>query len=108
MVISRKWQSLRQFQNNFFAHNDAAGRAVRNETNDTPQETHQEQQRKHISFEAAPTGRLAVSSLYYTVPHSPTKHQFGEPASQDAHDLPTDNFDFSSLNNVDEDIGSGK
>ncbi|KAG1797309.1 uncharacterized protein HD556DRAFT_1431085 [Suillus plorans] len=108
MVISRKRRSLRQFQNNFFAHNDAAGRAVRNETNDTPQDTRQEQQRKHISFEAAPTGRLAVSSLYYTVPHSPAKCRFGEPASQDAHDLPTDDFDFSSLNNVDEDIGSGK
>ncbi|KAG2046999.1 hypothetical protein BDR06DRAFT_1014253 [Suillus hirtellus] len=108
MVISRKQQSLRQFQNNFFAHNDAVGRAVRNETNDTLQDTHQEQQCKHIIFEAAPTGRLAVSSLYYTVPHSPAKHQFGEPASQDAHDLPTDDFDFSSLNNVDEDIGSGK
>ncbi|KAG2046734.1 hypothetical protein BDR06DRAFT_985459 [Suillus hirtellus] len=99
MVISQKWQSLRQFQNNFFAHNDAAGRAVRNETNDTPQDTRQEQQCKHISFEAAPTGCLAVSSLYYTVPHSPAKHRFGEPASQDTHDLPTDDFDFSLLNN---------
>ncbi|KAG1887643.1 hypothetical protein F4604DRAFT_1674832 [Suillus subluteus] len=102
------WRNLRQFQNNFFAHNDAAGRAVRNETNDTPQETRQEQQCKHISFEATPTDRLAVSSLYYTVPHSPAKHQFGEPESQDAHNLPTDDFDFSSLNDVDEDIGSGK
>ncbi|KAG2366038.1 hypothetical protein BDR07DRAFT_1480611 [Suillus spraguei] len=96
------------FQNNFFAHNDAVGRAVRNETNDTLQETRQEQQCKHISFEAAPTGRLAVSSLYYTVPHSPAKRQFGEPVSQDAHDLPTDDFDFSSLNDIDEDICSGK
>ncbi|KAG2047074.1 hypothetical protein BDR06DRAFT_985327 [Suillus hirtellus] len=108
MVISRKQRSLQQFQNNFFAHNDAAGRAVRNETNDTPQDTCQEQQRKHIIFEAAPTGHLAISSLYYTVPHSPAKRQFGEPASQDAHDLPTDDFDFSLLNNVDEDIGSGR
>ncbi|KAG1758273.1 hypothetical protein EDD22DRAFT_981491 [Suillus occidentalis] len=108
MVTSRKRRNLRQFQNNFFAHNDAAGRAVRNETNDTPQETRQEQQRKHISFEAATTGRLAVSSLYYTVPHSPAKRRFGEPESQDVHDLPTDDFDFSSLNDVDEDIGSGK
>ncbi|KAG2338018.1 hypothetical protein BDR05DRAFT_978303 [Suillus weaverae] len=108
MVTSQKRQNLQQFQNNFFAHNDAAGRAVRNETNNTPQEIRQEQQHKHISFEAATTGHLAVSSLYYTVPHSPAKHRFGEPESQDVHDLPTSDFDFSSLNDVDEDIGSGK
>ncbi|KAG1878448.1 hypothetical protein C8R48DRAFT_745161 [Suillus tomentosus] len=101
MVTSRKQRALRKFQQNFFAHSNAAGRVVRNETNDTPQPTRQEQQRKHTSFKAESSGRLAASSVYYTIPHSPAKRQFEESDLQDAHN---DEFDFSSLNSFNEDL----
>jgi hypothetical protein len=102
MVTSQKQRALRKFQRNFFAHSDAAGRVVRNETNDTPQPTRQEQQRKHTSFEAESSGRLAASSVYYTIPHSPAKRQFD--SESDLRDAHNGEFDFSSLNSFNEDL----
>ncbi|KAG1722258.1 hypothetical protein EDB19DRAFT_1835076 [Suillus lakei] len=76
-------------------------RVVRNETNDTPQPTRQEQQHKHTSFEAESSGCLAASSVYYTIPHSPAKCQFEE---SDLQDVQNDEFDFSSLNSFNKDL----
>jgi hypothetical protein len=101
MVTSQKQQALQKFQQNFFAHSDAAGRVVRNETNDTPQPTRQEQQHKHTSFKAESSGRLSASSVYYTIPHSPAKCQCEESDLRDVHN---DEFNFSLLNSFNEDL----
>ncbi|KAG1888123.1 hypothetical protein F4604DRAFT_1877330 [Suillus subluteus] len=78
MVGGLKRRSLKHYQRNFYAHNAAASKAVINDTNDAPQHTCNVQQRKHSSFEAGPSGRLNVSSSYYTVPNSPGKRHCGE------------------------------
>jgi hypothetical protein len=78
MVKSERQRKLGQYRREFYAHNTAASKAVSNETNDTPQDVRQDQQRKHSSFEAGPSGRLNVSSTYYTVPNSSGKRCRGE------------------------------
>ncbi|KAG0692187.1 hypothetical protein DFH29DRAFT_985899 [Suillus ampliporus] len=78
MVGGQKRRGLKQFQRDFYAHNAAASKAVSNNTNEAPQHTRNVQQHKHSSFEAGPSGRLNVSSSYYTVPNSPGKRRRGE------------------------------
>src|SRR5882757_7786032 len=70
---------LKQYRRNFYAHNAAASKMASNVTNDTPQGMHQDQQCKHSSFEAGPSGGLNVSTTYYTVTNSSGKCHRGEP-----------------------------
>ncbi|KAG1723397.1 hypothetical protein EDB19DRAFT_1898082 [Suillus lakei] len=94
MVGGQKWRALKHYQRDFYAHSAAASKAVKNDTNDAPQHTRDLQQCKHSSFEAGQSGRLNVSSTYYTVPNSPGKHCCGDSEVP----LETTEFDFTTLN----------
>jgi hypothetical protein len=88
---------LKQYRRDFYAHNTAASKAVSNNTNDTPQDIRQDQQRKHSSFEAGANGRLGVSSTYYTVPNSSGKRRRGEPEII-VPQTPNSEIDFTDFN----------
>ncbi|KAG1718278.1 hypothetical protein EDB19DRAFT_1838324 [Suillus lakei] len=91
--ISQKRRALKHYQRDFYAHSAAASKAVKNDTNDAPQHTRDLQQCKHSSFEAGRSGRLNVSSTYYTVPNSPGKRRRGDSEVP----LETTEFDFTTL-----------
>lgn len=100
MVGGLKRRSLKHYQHNFYAHNAAASKAVINDTNDAPQHTRNVQQRKHSSFEAGPSGRLNVSSSYYTVPNSPGKRHRGEA------EVPLDTMELNLSNDFSDNLQS--
>ncbi|KAG1888854.1 hypothetical protein F4604DRAFT_1877293 [Suillus subluteus] len=93
MVGGQRRRNLKQYQCDFYAHNAAASKAVNNDTNDAPQHTRDVQQCKHSSFETGHSGRLNVSSTYYTVPNSPGKRRRGDSNFL----LETTEFDFTTL-----------
>ncbi|KAG1893035.1 uncharacterized protein F5891DRAFT_1131406 [Suillus fuscotomentosus] len=94
MVGGQRRQALKHYQRDFYAHNAAASKAVNNDTNDVPRHTHDVQQRKHSSFETGQSGRLNVSSAYYTIPNSPGKRRRGDSEVL----LETTEFNFTTLN----------
>ncbi|KAG1885233.1 hypothetical protein F4604DRAFT_1918904 [Suillus subluteus] len=102
MVGGQKRRGLKQFQRDFYAHNAAASKAVSNDTNEAPQHTRNVQQRKHSSFEAGPSGRLNISSSYYTVPNSPGKRRLGESEVP----LDTTELNFSILDDFSDNLQS--
>ncbi|KAG2087448.1 uncharacterized protein F5147DRAFT_748526 [Suillus discolor] len=93
MVGGQRRRALKHYQRDFYAHNAAASKAVNNDTNDAPQHTHDVQQCKHSSFETGQSGRLNVSSTYYTVPNSPGKRCRGDSEVL----LETTEFNFTTL-----------
>jgi hypothetical protein len=100
MVGGQRRRALKQYQRNFYAHNAAASKAVSNDTNDAPQHTREARQRKHSSFEAGSSGRLNVSSTYYTVPRSPGKRRRGE----SEHALEIIELDFATLDDLSDNL----
>ncbi|KAG1903738.1 uncharacterized protein F5891DRAFT_947152 [Suillus fuscotomentosus] len=93
MVGGQRRRALKHYQRDFYAHSAAASKAVNNDTNDAPQHTRDVQQHKHSSFETGQSGRLNVSSTYYTVPNSPGKRRRGDSEVL----LETTEFNFTTL-----------